>query len=648
MKVLGVEATVVDELQRTPPPALHPAADEAQEETSPSLALAPDMCDPRDMERSALEAYLQSMEYFPTKGDLLEFTRRYNVPANGRIPREEIIRLCLRMIHDIPAGFAGLRASEKELPVTTRTGRTETRKTLESFFTGGKTTERVDSPSVKKIVSELRDSILRCHTAALMLAQARHADAELFTQAVNTCESPIAAHVQLLHNTIDFCKLETGKFALARTPFSLRDTVGEALKTVALPAHHKALELLYEVKPDVPDFLIGDPARLQQVLGHLLGNASKFTEQGEIVVTVQRRESRVHSPESSVQPPDSCLLHFSVRDTGMGIAPEKQRALLKALSQPAVSGSRKAGGIGFGLAIVRRLVELMGGQLWLHSEGDGGAIFHFTARLQTGPLPVTSLPVYLPAFHGRRILVVDDNATHRHMLQELLSSWQVQAQMAASAREALALLYKTEAAGTPFSVLLVDSHMPEMDGFSLIHHVKVAASVPSPTIIMLASVDPQKDGERCRELGVTAALAKPIKPAELLHALLSTLGPGEAPTPEEVLDRSELLALVDGDAALLRELIHLFWQSCPQLLFDLQQAMAAEDRQALLSTIHTLKGAVSNLAATRAWQALAVLEQCGSQGDFARAQGAFTSLVTEILQLKPVLAHLAKEREGVQ
>src|SRR5262245_34652043 len=242
--------------------------------------------DPYGMERSELEAYLQSSDYFPTKASLLEFARRYNVPVNTRTQREEIIRLCLRMLHDIPAGFAGLRAAEKEHALA-YAGGAATRKVLEDVFTGSKSEARSDAPALEKIINDLVESILRCHEASLLLAQVRRTDASFFAHAVETCEGPIETHVRLLRNLVVFAKLEAGEIQLRSGPFRLRDFLGKVLQELTVAAHQKGLEFRYEVGPDIPDALIGDATRLQQVLINLVENAIKFTEQGEIVVKVQ-------------------------------------------------------------------------------------------------------------------------------------------------------------------------------------------------------------------------------------------------------------------------------------------------------------------------------------------------------------------------
>jgi signal transduction histidine kinase/DNA-binding response OmpR family regulator len=633
--VLGVE----DEVRHRKPAALH--------------ASPPQLCDPREMERAELEAYLQSPAHFPTKNSLIEFARRYDVPVNTRTQREEIIRLCLRMLHDIPAGFAGLRAAERE-PVVISQGDVDTKKVLESFFTGARGNEHDDTVDIKKITTGLLDSVMRCHEAAVLLAQVRHADSEVFAHAVEVCEGPVETHIRLLNELLDFARLAAGTVALAPVPFHLRDTIGDTLKVIAMAAHQKGLEVLYEVEPEVPEVLVGDSLKLQQVLMHLVNNAVKYTERGEVVVEVcrvegskQKAEGRVDSPEDCLLSSAYCILKFAVRDTGIGISKEKLRALTRLFSRTEGSPTHKSSTNGLGLVIAKRLVDLMGGQMEVHSESDGGSTFSFTVQLQTGPLSAGVVPNHLTTLAGQQVLVVEDNVTHRHLLYEMLSSWGLQLQFAANAREALALLYKARTNGTPFSLVLVDSHLPEMDGFAFVQlqHLKEDTSLTSPVVMMLASADSQKDITCCQELGVAAWVHKPVKSLELLHALVTALETRATTQDTEAVERTELWSLVAQDVELLRELIQVFWQSCPQQLFLLQQAILSGDCQSLLAATHALKGTLSNLTARRALRALALLEQIGLQGNLTHAQEALLTLTQEICGLKPVLTQILTQVE---
>jgi signal transduction histidine kinase/CheY-like chemotaxis protein len=339
----------------------------------------------------------------------------------------------------------------------------------------------------------------------------------------------------VINDILDFSKIEARKLQLETTDFDLRDTVGDTLKALAVRAQQKSLELACHVAPDVPDALVGDPGRLRQVLINLTGNAIKFTERGEVVVDVATSdESRVTSEENPGANPDRChssprhpelvTLHFAVRDTGVGIPAEKQGRIFEAFAQADTSTTRKYGGTGLGLTISAQLVGLMGGRLWVESEPGAGSTFHFTARfgLPGGPAarPATAGPVRL---RGLPVLVVDDNATNRRILQEVLAGWGMRPLAVGGGREALAALEEAAAAGEPFPLALLDSHMPELDGFGLAARVRQDPRLAGCTLVMLTSAGLPEDVARCRELGVGAYLMKPVKQSDLLATVLTAL-----------------------------------------------------------------------------------------------------------------------------
>jgi CheY-like chemotaxis protein len=331
---------------------------------------------------------------------------------------------------------------------------------------------------------------------------------------LETARASAEALLDLLNDILDFSKIEAGKLELERVEFSLRESVGEALKTLALRAHDKGLELLYEVKPEVPDMVVGDPTRLRQVMVNLVGNAIKFTEHGEVVVWVKQEWARQ----------EELGLHILVSDTGIGIPPDKQQTIFAVFSQADTSTTRRYGGTGLGLTISRQLVEMMGGQIWVESTLGVGSTFHFTVRLGQGQ-PSTALTFLEPSrLHGVRVLVVDDNATNRRILHDQLSAWQMRPALAHSAQEALSLLYQAAAQGQPFPLILTDAHMPEMDGFTLVERIQQDPQLRGATILMLTSAQQKADMVRCRQLGIAVYLIKPVKPAELQQALLRALG----------------------------------------------------------------------------------------------------------------------------
>ncbi|HLJ97569.1 MAG TPA: response regulator [Gemmataceae bacterium] len=337
------------------------------------------------------------------------------------------------------------------------------------------------------------------------------------------------ALLAVINDILDFSKIEAGKFDLDRIDFALRDNLGDTMKTLALRAHKKGLELACQVQMDVPDILTGDPGRLRQVLVNLVGNAIKFTEQGEVVVSVERVRAEpgasVTEEAAGAASPASCTLHFWVRDTGIGIPPHKQEAIFAPFVQADGSTTRKYGGTGLGLTISVRLVELMGGRLWLESEVGQGSTFHFTARFRIPAEPqLRSLPVQPVDLQDLPVLVVDDNATNRRILEEMLTNWHMKPTVVESGRSALAEMKRAVAAGQPYPLVLLDAMMPEMDGFSLARQVHQQPQWAGATIMMLSSADRGMNSARLQELGIAAYLTKPIKQSELFDAIMMTLG----------------------------------------------------------------------------------------------------------------------------
>jgi len=322
----------------------------------------------------------------------------------------------------------------------------------------------------------------------------------------------------VINDILDFSKIEAGKLDLDRVSFGLREVLGSTLKTLGLRAHQKSLELACHIAPAVPDALVGDPGRLRQIILNLVGNGIKFTERGEVVVDVGV-EARTAS--------EVCL-RFTVTDTGIGIAAQKQGLIFEAFAQADTSTTRTYGGSGLGLTISARLVRMMGGRIWVESTEGQGSTFHFTAYfgVQTGPLPVKQ-PARL---EGLPVLVVDDNATNRHILAEVLANWQMRPTVVAGGRAALAALEKADREGEPFALILLDSDMPEMDGFALARYIQQRPDLAGARIMMLSSAGRQGDAARCRELGIVRFLLKPLKQSELLDAIVNALEATFSPT----------------------------------------------------------------------------------------------------------------------
>jgi two-component system, sensor histidine kinase and response regulator len=331
----------------------------------------------------------------------------------------------------------------------------------------------------------------------------------------------------VINDILDFSKIEAGKLHIEQIDFRLRDCVEETAATLALRAHKKGLELACHVLSDVPDALIGDPGRLRQVLVNLIGNAIKFTDSGEVVVEVRNSEFRMQNSEKDIKGPtrnsEFCLLHFLVRDTGIGIPAGKAALLFQAFSQVDSSTTRKYGGTGLGLAIAAQLAQLMGGTTWVESEAGRGSTFHFTARFGISTNPPPTIPHEAVPLTDLPVLVVDDNATNRRILQEMLTNWRMKPTVVASGREALAALDQAGRLGTPYALVLLDGMMPEMDGFELAARIKEKPGVVGAALMMLSSADRKEDSARCRQLGVSTYLVKPIRQSDLLDAIVNTL-----------------------------------------------------------------------------------------------------------------------------
>jgi len=316
----------------------------------------------------------------------------------------------------------------------------------------------------------------------------------------------------VINDILDFSKIEVGKLALDLIDFRLRDSLGSTMKALALRAHQKGLELAFRVPPEVPDELVGDPTRLRQILLNLVGNAIKFTEQGEVILRV----------ELESQSDEEARLHFAVTDTGIGIPADKQQTIFEAFAQVDGSTTRKYGGTGLGLAISSQLVEAIGGRIWVESAPGKGSTFHFTAclGLRKGAPAVPCAAVDL---RGMPVLVVDDSATNLRILEEILLHWQMKPALANGGWTALAAMERALDAGKPFPLMLVDAQMPDMDGFALAQQVRQNPRLAGATIMMLTSAGQSGDAARCRELGIAAYLVKPIKQSELLDAILMAL-----------------------------------------------------------------------------------------------------------------------------
>ena len=351
----------------------------------------------------------------------------------------------------------------------------------------------------------------------------------------------------LINDILDLSKVEAGHMELEEVDFDLNDVVEKAVEIVAIRAHEKGLELTSHVMPDVPTDLVGDPTRLRQVLLNLLGNAIKFTESGEVMLRVTK------DPAS----PEPGALRFSISDTGIGIPSDKLGTIFERFTQVDSSTTRRYGGTGLGLTISKRLVELMGGRIGVESRVGHGTTFSFTLRagVWTGPKRrMARLPVDM---NNLNTLVVDDNATNRLILREMLAGWKARVTEAASGEEALARLQRAQDTGDPYRLVLLDCRMPGMDGFQVVDATKRHQELAKVTIMMLTSDGRGGDLARARELGLAAYMVKPVKRADLLNAISAALSmplpsrqeapPATVQAPPDVQQSLRILLVEDAD-----------------------------------------------------------------------------------------------------
>lgn len=333
----------------------------------------------------------------------------------------------------------------------------------------------------------------------------------------------------LLNDILDFSKIEAGKLELDTLPFSLRDCIGNTGHTLSSQAAEKGIELACRIAPDIPDILIGDPGRLRQIVVNLAGNAIKFTDAGEVVIEViqlstQSADRQAGQGESHPLA-GNLTLKVSVRDTGIGIAPEKQEVIFEAFGQADASTTRQYGGTGLGLAISTQLVALMNGEIEVESEVGKGTTFSFTARFGVSAEQKLRPSNDLAALHNMPVLVIDDNRTNRRILQEILQSWSMHPVTVASGREGLDYIQQTKAEGNNVPLVLLDCMMPDMDGFQFAEHLRKTVSAGECTIIMVSSAIQAGDSERCKELQIARCMPKPVMHSDLLTTILTEVHP---------------------------------------------------------------------------------------------------------------------------
>ncbi|ANI79360.1 Non-specific serine/threonine protein kinase [Sphingobium sp. EP60837] len=356
------------------------------------------------------------------------------------------------------------------------------------------------------------------------------------------------ALLHLINDILDFSKIEAGRLELEHVSFNLRDELADTLQSFAARATEKGIELACHVALDVPDALEGDPYRLRQVIINLVGNALRFTDQGEVVVDIA----------VGAKTDEEALLRVAVSDTGPGIPPDKQQLIFQAFSQADSSFTRRYGGTGLGLTIAAQLVQLMGGQLHLDSEVGRGSRFHFTIPFALSDAAPTGQPVEQPTLLGLPVLVVDDNATNRRILDEMIRGWGMKPLAVDSGPKALAALKNGAGIGRPFRLVLLDMMMPGMDGFAVAREIAGDEEAERPAVIMLSSARKDEMARRTKAVGIASFLLKPVRQSELLEAIFAVLKvtvAEESHAPEPVPDRqTPLHVLVAEDNAVNQRL----------------------------------------------------------------------------------------------
>jgi signal transduction histidine kinase/CheY-like chemotaxis protein len=342
----------------------------------------------------------------------------------------------------------------------------------------------------------------------------------------------------ILNDILDFSKIESRKLELESVPFNFRDLIADIVRPLAVRAHEKRLEIMTDIAPDIPTTLVADPGRLRQVLANLVGNAIKFTTKGHVLVAIDAEST---SEQDTV-------LHFQVMDTGIGIPVEKQDIIFEPFRQADGSTTRHFGGTGLGLTISQKLVSLMGGRMWLDSLPGQGSTFHFTARFGIGEMVPTVTPAPIA---GISVLVVDDNEVNRRLIEKTLRRWRAKLTLVDNGPAAIRAFNEAEKRGEPFTLVLLDAHMPGMDGFEVARSLKDRRN-NSTLIMMLSSAGDSGDGARCRELGISIHLLKPISPSDLLRAIGQLLARGpivrinQAAEPSAVTANKRILLAEDN------------------------------------------------------------------------------------------------------
>ncbi len=441
---------------------------------------------------------------------------------------------------------------------------------------------------------------------------------------LQTVRDSADALLALLDDILDLSKIEARKLQVERVEFDLRQLLQDTLKILAFRSSPSVLELACDVLDATPNFLIGDPSRLRQVLTNLIGNAIKFTKKGHVIVRVR--------PESITQ--NEAVLLFSVSDTGIGIAEEKQKIIFEAFSQADASTTRRYGGSGLGLTISNQLVQLMGGRISVESKPEKGSTFYFTLPFGIAQKPAKALrdvPAKKPAKAGSaplEILIMEDNAVNQKLAAVLLKKLGHQTTIAANGQKGLQALQKRT-----FDLILMDIQMPLMGGAEATSKIRRSEKRTGRHIPIIAMTAHAMTGDRehALEAGMDDYISKPIRIEELRRVIQR-----HAPMP---LDTTALLDGVGGDGKLLGELIDLFLADTPKLLAGIERAIARRDSEELKEKAHALKGSVGNFDSGTAFEAARKLESLGRNNNLSDAPAAFAYLKTQVARLMHSLSY---------
>jgi PAS domain S-box-containing protein len=461
---------------------------------------------------------------------------------------------------------------------------------------------------------------------------------------LRTVKASAGSLLNLINDILDFSKGEAKKIELDHTDFALRKTLEEAVKVLSVRAEQKNIELACRVASAVPDALVGDAERLKRIVVNLAGNAIKFTEKGDVVLSA-RVESRSH---------EGVMLRFSVADTGIGIPAEKQRRIFEAFGQADSSTTRKYGGTGLGLSISKQLVELMGGRIWVESEEGRGSTFHFTARFdlgEAGRKKVLGRPAKTRASAARkrsrhvkrplRVLVAEDNPVNQELVVQLLTRRGHTVIVAENGRQAIASLERHS-----FDLVLMDVQMPEMGGLEATQTIRekeksTGGHIP---IFAMTAHAMQGDRERCLAAGMDGYLAKPIEPKAFVDTVEAGATPartalenGNGAKAGPAFDETVLLGRFSGNRRLLRTLVETFRNDCPRMMARIRSALGSRDAKALADAAHGLKGSVGNFGPSAALDTARKIESIARQGTLEGAWEIYATLEDDIARLLPAL-----------